>query len=141
MGGCFRANCDIANIFRTAAPNKLITLLAAQRWRCCCCGRACAGRCRCAARSLTRINSIVLPPPPVRGLQDTSILVGPGNKTSIFNLPPKIIRTSDLPESPMRADRIISTTLATLVVVLHVPLDGQVIPVVAHTALKHIAAF
>ena len=45
------------------------------------------------------------------------------------------------PESPMRAHGIISTTKATRVVVFHVPLNGQVVPVVAHVALKHVTTF
>lgn len=113
---CLRTSCHITDVIGTGAPNKLVTLMATQRWLWCCCGRG--GR---AARSLTRINIYVLPPPTVRSLQDTPILVGP--------------------ESPMGADGIISTTKSASIVVLNVPLDGQVVPVVAHAALKHVPAF
>jgi len=114
--GSLRTNCHIANVVGTATTNKLVALLAGQRWRCCCCGCCC-----CAARSLARVNICIVPPTTVRGLQDTPVLVSP--------------------ESPMRAYGIISTTNATGVVVFHVPLNGQIIPVVAHVSLKHVTTF
>ena len=41
----------------------------------------------------------------------------------------------------MRADGIISTKKATGVVVVDVPLDVQIVPVVAHVPLKYVTTF
>jgi len=116
VGGRRRASCHVANVVGAGAPHELVALVAAQWWRWC--------GCRCGRRgawALSRINIRVVPPPTVRGLQDASILVGP--------------------ESPMRADRIVSTKQATGVVVVDVPHDDQVVPVVPHVPLKHVATF
>ena len=41
----------------------------------------------------------------------------------------------------MRADGVVSTKKATGVVVVDVPHDDQVVPVVPHVPLKHVATF
>ena len=101
---CLRTSCHIANVIRTGAPNKLVTLMATQRWLWCCCGRG--GR---AAGSLTRINIYVLPPPTVRSLQDTPILVGPAKQMTVTesvsesHLNPQWEQTGSFPQRSLQA--------------------------------------